>query len=354
VTVDPQTIGPTRTAQVGGILRMDSQSDVDYMDPALAYVPLSWQLLYATCAKLLNYPDQAGPAGSRLIPEVAEALPSVTADGRSYTFTIRRGFRFSPPSDEPVTAQTFKDTIERTLNPRMHSPVAGEFADIVGANTYMAGKTPHIAGVMARGDTLMIQLNAPAPDFLARIAEPPMCAVPTDTPIDPSGVRTMPSAGPYYVASYTPGQGIVLDRNPNYRGRRPEALAQIQLSVGIATGRSVSAVQSGAADYTTLAGLPLSSADTSGLTALARQLATRYGPARLAGSKTTQQYFTNPEVQLDYYILNTHRPLFNDMTMRRAVNYAIDRTALAQLGNPGLPLPEHPTDHYLPPGIPGY
>jgi YVTN family beta-propeller protein len=355
VTIDAQTIRPATTPKVGSTLRMDSQSDVDFMDPALAYAPLSWQLLYATCAKLLNYPDRAGAAGSRLIPEVAQSLPAVSADGRSYTFTVRGGFRFSPPSDEPVTAQTFKDTIERTLNPRMHSPVAGQYADIVGADMYMAGKTPHIAGVIAQGDTLVIQLRAPAPDFLARIAEPAMCAVPADTPIDPTGLRTIPSAGPYYVASYTPGQGIVLDRNPNYHGSRPQSLAQIEFSAGISTRQSVSAVESGHADYTTLTGSSASSAaDSGGLTALATQLATRYGHASSTGSERTQRYFANPEVQLDYLILNTHRPLFSDTGMRQAVNYAIDRTALAQLGNPSQPVPEHPTDHYLPPGIAGY
>ena len=66
----------------------------------------------------MNYPDKAGPAGSQLIPEVAQALPTRSADGRTYTFTIRPGFRFSPPSNEPVTAQTFKHSIERTLNPQ--------------------------------------------------------------------------------------------------------------------------------------------------------------------------------------------------------------------------------------------
>ncbi len=91
---------------------------------ALAYGGLSWQLLYVTCAKLLNYPDKAGPAGARLIPEVAQALPPRSPDGKTYTFTIRPGFRFSPPSNQPVTAQTFKDTIERSLDPRMHSAPA--------------------------------------------------------------------------------------------------------------------------------------------------------------------------------------------------------------------------------------
>ena len=355
VTVDAQTIRPVTTTKSTGTLRIDAQSDVDYMDPAVAYAPLSWQLLYATCAKLLNYPDKPGAAGSQLIPEVAQSLPAVSPDGRSYTFTIRPGFRFSPPSNEPVTAQTFKATIERTLSPKMRSPVAGEFGDIVGAANYMAGRSPHIAGVTTSGDTLTIRLQAPAPDFLARIAEPPMCAVPPGTPLDPGGVRTIPSAGPYYVASYTPGQGIVLGRNPNYHGSRPQSIAQIQLAVRITAGRSVAQVEAGAVDYTTLEGASASGpAASGGLQALAYQLAARYGPDSPAAAKGRQQYFANPELAVDFFVLNTHRPLFSDTRMRQAVNYAIDRRALAQAGNPDLPLPEHPTDHYLPPGMPGY
>jgi peptide/nickel transport system substrate-binding protein len=286
---------------------------------------------------------------------VAQSLPAVSPDGRTYTFTIRPGFRFSPPSNEPVTAQTFKGTIERTLSPKMHSPVAGEFADIVGAADYMAARTSHLAGVIATGDTLTIRLQAPAPDLLARIAEPPMCAVPSDTPLDPGGVRTIPSAGPYYVASYTPGQGIVLDRNPNYQGSRPHSFAQIQLAVGITAGRSVAQVEAGAVDYNSLEGASASGAAASGDgQALASQLAARYGLGSPAAAKGRQQYFANPLLQVDFFVLNTHRPLFSDTRMRQAVNYAIDRGALAQVGNPDQPLPEHPTDNYLPPGMPGY
>jgi ABC-type transport system substrate-binding protein len=182
-----------------------------------------------------------------------------------------------------------------------------------------------------------------------------MCAVPPDTPLDPNGVRTIPSAGPYYVASYTPGQGVVLDRNPNYEGSRPHALSQIQLAVGVTAGRSVAEVETGTADYATLEGASPSSAPvTGGLQALASQLAARYGPGSPAASKGRQQYFVNPLLQVDFFALNTHRPLFRNTRTRQAVNYAVDRRALAQLGNPDTPLPEHPTDHYLPPGMPGY
>jgi ABC-type oligopeptide transport system substrate-binding subunit len=107
-----------------------------------------------------------------LIPEVAQSLPDRSPDGRTYTFKIRPGFRFSPPSNEPVTAQTFKDTIERTLNPRTQSSYAQDqdLSDIVGAGAYMSGKASHVAGVIANGDTLTIRLLAPAPDF--RLSSP--------------------------------------------------------------------------------------------------------------------------------------------------------------------------------------
>src|SRR6202012_2520906 len=120
--------------------RMDTPYDVDSMDPALAYYTVSEQLLDATCAKLLNNPDtQAGAASAQLTAEVARSVPARSADGRTYRFPIRRGFRFSPPSNASVTAQTFKATIERTLNPRMNSPLAHYLSDVVGAGAFMAG-----------------------------------------------------------------------------------------------------------------------------------------------------------------------------------------------------------------------
>ena len=95
VTVDEQSIPPSRGAPDRGTLRIVSSSDVPSLDPN-ANGALATQLLYATCAQLLNYPDEAGPAGSQLTPEVAQSLPARSPDGRTYTFKIRPGFRFSP------------------------------------------------------------------------------------------------------------------------------------------------------------------------------------------------------------------------------------------------------------------
>src|SRR5436190_12548222 len=91
---------PAGGAKKGGTAHFNLATDTDYIDPALAYYEISWQFEYATCAKLLNYPDTSGAAGSQLQPEVAQSLPTISADGKTYTFTVRSGFKFSPPSNE--------------------------------------------------------------------------------------------------------------------------------------------------------------------------------------------------------------------------------------------------------------
>ena len=192
---------------------------------------------YATCANLVTLPDKPAPEGSRIVPEVAEAIPAPTAGGTTYTFRIRPGFRFSPPSNEAVTAMTFKSTIERVANPRLKSPLASQLSGIVGYQDYVTGKARHLSGVVARGRTLTIRLARPDGAFLSNLASGAACAVPRDTPADPGGINDIPSAGPYYIASYTPRQQLVLRRNPNYHGDRPHRLDQIVVSRSASTRR---------------------------------------------------------------------------------------------------------------------
>src|SRR6185312_10018861 len=134
-------------AQAGGVVRVLSQFPIGSLDPAVANNLRSWLIEYATCVELFNYPDRPAPVGSRVVPEAAVARPSRSADGKSYTFTIRPGFRFSPPSNAPVTAQTFKFSIERALSPRIDAAPGAQFAgDIVGVKAYEAGEAKHISG----------------------------------------------------------------------------------------------------------------------------------------------------------------------------------------------------------------
>jgi peptide/nickel transport system substrate-binding protein len=331
---------PAGGAKKGGTGHFNLATDTDYVDPALAYYQISWQHEYATCAKLLNYPDTAGPKGSQLQPEVASGFPKVSADGRTYTFTIRKGFKFSPPSKEEVTAKTFQYAINRDLNPKMQSPAAQFIGDIVGADAVQKGKAKAASGVVANGNTLKITLTKKAPDFLSRIAMPFFCAIPLSTPIAPNGVQTIAGAGPYYVASWSPKRQLILKKNPNYGGKRPQNLNEIIYTVGVSPQATVLEVQKGQADYAADGVPPTSNS----------QLGPKYGPGSAAAKKGKQQYFVNPTLSFRYLALNTSRPLFKDAKLRQAVNYAIDRKAL--LTQRGA-YAGQPTDHYLPPGTPG-
>ncbi|HJZ07472.1 MAG TPA: ABC transporter substrate-binding protein, partial [Trebonia sp.] len=280
-------------------------------------------------------------------PEVAEAVPTPTDGGRMYTFTIRSGFRFSPSSNEAVTAQTFKATIERVANPQLKSPFASHFSGIVGYHNYVTGKAPGLSGVVARGDTLTITLSQPDGSFLANLAGGAACAVPPGTPAVPGGLNTIPSAGPYYVASYSPRQQLVLRRNPNYHGDRPHHLDQMVFTIGTDSARALAEIKAGTADYA-VDGLPRDAGPG---------LESQYGPGSKAARAGHQQYFISPANGIRVLYMNTSRPLFSNVRLRLAVNYAIDRPALAAQGqrfaeenpfNAGSP-----ADSYMPPATAG-
>jgi DNA-binding SARP family transcriptional activator/ABC-type oligopeptide transport system substrate-binding subunit len=335
-------------AGTSGALRIETQlTDIGTLDPAVDFTTYGVQFDYATCLQLLNHPDAGAPTAALLKPEAARSLPAVSRDGRTYTFTVRKGFRFSPPSGERVTAETFRYAIERALNPKMRSYAAILFDDLAGFAAFEAGKTKHLSGVAVHGDRISIRLTHARPDFPERVATPFFCAVPIGTPVDPRGVREIPSAGPYFVASERPRQ-VVLERNSHYRGTRPHRLARIVLTLGVSQKRMLSDLQSGRADYA-LDSIPRSAIP---------RIDARYGPSSSAAAAGHQRYFEVTQPGVQYLVMNTQRPLFRHLRLRLAVNYAIDRATLASLGaptdDPAVAGPQTPTDHYLPPGIPGY
>ena len=328
-----------------GVARVVAASDPGPTDPALNRDP---QVQYATCALLFNYPDRRYPAGTRLEPEAAREWPAVSADGRTYTFRIRPGFRFSPPSGEPVTAAAFERAIERALSPKMGSYAAEIMGDVAGAPAYIRGRAPSISGLSAQGDTLTIELARPAPDLPSRLATAYFCAVPPNTPIVAEGVDSIPTAGPYYVSSHLPDRTLVLSRNPAYRGERPHGLAEIRFDYGVPTRRGVADVEAGRADLVA----PNPAFETPLPARLERRLETTFGAGSEAAGAGHQQLFSQPTSDLHFFTFNAHRPTFADRNLRRAVNYAMDRRALAV--DTGLGPPGAPTDQYIAPGLPGF
>ena len=124
-------------------------------------------------------PGQAAAGRQPARPGGGGRPPGTLGRRQEFTFTIRHGFRFSPPSNQQVTAETFRYTIERTLNPTMKSPAAKFpfITDIVGEPAYEAGKAKHISGITVHGNRLTIRLtDDKAP---CRVSSPPRSSAPS-------------------------------------------------------------------------------------------------------------------------------------------------------------------------------
>jgi ABC-type transport system substrate-binding protein/DNA-binding SARP family transcriptional activator/streptogramin lyase len=345
VVVSVHPTGSDLLAHLSGpVLEVHNSTWFADTDPATAAAPGTpnqpWeqQLQYATCEPLLGYPDAPAPAGWQLVPEAAVAWPAVSPDGRTYIFKIRSGLRFSPPSDQPVTAATFKYTIERALSPALGpgAPAVSVASDIAGVPAYRAGSSDHIWGIQAVGDTLRITLAHPAADFPERIALSYFCPVPTGTPAVPNGLDDpIPSAGPYYLSGNLGGDVAVLRRNPNYHGSRPRLLSAIVYREQPRGSQAVADIEAGNADYV---------ADQDPALAPGAAVAREFSqPA--AGHP--HRYFATPLLATDELAFDTKHGLFADARMRQAVNYALDRPALAAA------LGDLAAANYLPPGLPG-
>ena len=70
---------PGKSSALGGTLNVDLATDVNSTDPALDYVSTGWEIEYATCLKLMNYPDANGAKGGQLVPEAAAGFPRVSS-----------------------------------------------------------------------------------------------------------------------------------------------------------------------------------------------------------------------------------------------------------------------------------
>jgi peptide/nickel transport system substrate-binding protein len=329
--------GETTETREGGTFRLIYEASFfDYIDPALSYGE-PWSVIDTTCATLMRYPDRPPPEGFRLAPEVAAGIPRVSRDAKTFTFTLRSDFRFSDGTR--VRPSAFARAIHRTLVPAMKSPGAQYTQDIVGAKDFQAGRTTAAAGVITRGNRLTVRFTRPVPDFPAQTTMPFFCAVPPTLPADPEGVRALPAAGPYFVAEYVPGQRVVIERNPFYRGRRPHHVDRFLVDLTADSPQEVlDEVERSAADWGFVP-RPL-------LSDPGQKLVAKYGLNR-------SRFFVKPGLLFRGYALNTSRPLFRDNArLRRAVNFAIDRSALRRAA--GGPLASRLTDQYLPPTLPGF
>jgi peptide/nickel transport system substrate-binding protein len=330
--------GTTSTSSSGGKtfanFRIAYDTGIDYLDPGLSYTVEGWQIMWNVYLPLLGYTHAAGPAGATIIPYLAKALPVVSADGTTYTLTLRSGLKYSDGT--PIVASDFPATIERDF--KVDSPGVGFFGNIVGADTFAKTKTGHISGITADDKTgvITIKLTAPEGDFENILATEFAALVPASAPAKDQSTTPLPSSGPYMIKSYAPNKQVIVVRNPNfdasaYGGNVPSGNPDM-MTIDI-IGDDTVALQrtiSGQDDYDFYQ-LP---------------------PDRLAA--TQQKYPDQIKVftpaNVFYFFMNTRVAPFDNLKVRQAVNYAINREALVRIyGGLG-----QPTENVLPPTYPQY
>jgi ABC-type oligopeptide transport system substrate-binding subunit len=328
----------------GGIWKYGVTGASEQVDPQLAYVTLMWWVEYATAAKLYNYPDKAGPAGTQLVPEVASKF-TVSGNGKVYTFTVRKGFKFS--NGKPVTAANFRYAIDRALNKDLASPGAQFITDsagtnIVGAKKVNDGKAKHAAGVVVKGNKLTIRLTKPDATFMAKITMPFFQATSLSLPLSKEVVsvkgQKLPSAGPYYIARNDVNNLTQLRRNKYYTkapGRtRPHNLNGLDVLWNQNEATLYNQTKANQIDENAF-----------------------ISPDQIGGLKkqykiNKSRFWVEPQNCTGYLPMNMANPLFKgNLKLRQAVNYVIDRKPY--VGQAG-PLAGNAWTHLLNPNVPGW
>jgi peptide/nickel transport system substrate-binding protein len=322
----------------GGVYKIGTTGASTQVDPQLAYITTAWSLEYATQAKLYNYPDKAGPPGAKLVPEVASGY-KVSNGGKVYTFTLRKGFRFS--DGKPVTAASFKYAIDRVANKTLGSPGASFIIDkagtnIVGAAAVNAGNGTHVSGVTSKGNKLTIRLTKSDPTFLSKITMPFFSATSTKLPLTTEVTGSYPSAGPYYFSRNDVDRLTSIRRNKFYKrgpGRhRPHNLSGVDIQWNLNEQTAYLQTRQNQLDEG-----PIPAANVPDVR---KDFGVNKGRYWVFASNCT-----------GYLPMNMSRPLFKTNTkLRQAINYAISRKQYVDQA--GLDAGK-PWSHLLNPSVPG-
>lgn len=329
----PQTSSQTNLAipKRGGTLRIALPSDISSFDPALAFDTISMPFLMLVYQGLVEYDDSV-----KLLPGLAKDW-TISPDQRTYTFHLRPGIKFS--NGREVIASDFVYTLERTLNPKLAALTETYFEDIAGAKDYRAGKTPHVSGLRApHDDTLEIELTAPDPSFIFILTLPGALVVPREA-VEKFGQAFAAhpiGTGPYRLTEWRRGVKMRFERNGFSTQTNRQHLDAIDVSEGGDNTLHLMMFERGELDIANITanpGIPVSDF------------------IRIEHTPRWQGLIESMSAASSFFlVLNMEMPPFDQLKVRQAMNYAIDKDKIVRL----LHHTVTPANSLLPPPIPGF
>jgi peptide/nickel transport system substrate-binding protein len=326
-------------AHKGGVFTILANSAFGVADPAQNYTLEEWQLLINSHDGLVGFSHVGGLPGTKIVPDLATSIPAPTNGGKTYTFHIRRGIKFS--NGQTLKPSDFVTTFERQFT--VPGPTSF-YSGLVGASkcSTKGCDLSKGGGVIANDSayTLTLNLTAPDPELMDQLSLPFAYAVPSGTSTKLTGNKVPPGTGPYMWKSYNPNTEAVLVRNPFFK--QWSAVAQpagnpneIIEKYGLQVSDEVTEVENGEAQEV-----------FDGDSIPSDQL------SQLNSPKYAGQVHVNTLTADWYFALNTKRPPFNNLQARQAINWAANRSAYVKIaGGPSLAVP---ACQVLPPNFPSY
>jgi peptide/nickel transport system substrate-binding protein len=345
---------PSKSQKVtaGGTYRVDWESAFGFtggLDPTGEYLGEAFALFTNLLVRTLaGYNHVPGSAGNQLVPDIATALPKPTNGGKTYAFKLKNGVTFGPPVSRPVTSKDIAYAMERLAKPKNGAQYAGYYNVIKGFDAFGKGKAKKISGISTPDDkTIVFTLTEPTADFLYRMAMPATGPIPVEVAKCFEGKpnlygRNLVSTAGYMIegsdqvditscqtikpASGFDGQTkLTFVRNPDYK---PSSDSKKARSNNV--DRFEFSVNANADDIFN----KLKAGDLEG--AMATE------PA-----KVIREYTTNPSLRSRmrqgsgdrtwYITLNLTQPPFDDIHVRKAMNWVMDKDALRKVwGGPSV------------------
>jgi ABC-type transport system substrate-binding protein len=340
-SADPAHRGGTLTVAAvdlpGGFGQTDLPGDFVLIDPAFVYEIITYQAERVVYEGLVAA-RYSSTDPQTLVPSLAVRIPRPSDGGRTYTFQLRQGLRYS--TGTPVVASDFRRGLERVgvAGPAaLYRLVVGMPACLEhrGACDLSRGvETDDLTGRVS------IHLSSPDPNLLNKLTT---LVYPVPAGFQPGVTGPQPGTGPYAITEYRRGTSFVLRRNPWFKPRSaaasPEGYPDTIRYLKVANLHEVvDAVLHGRADVGNLT--PIKTRSGSGSLV-----------ADLRVSRPALVHASNA-MATDFVVLNSAVPPFDNLLARQAVSSAVDRAKLAELmGGTSV---STPSCQLLPPGFPGY
>ncbi len=330
------TTGSTTSQKSGGTVTVLEGTSPDSLDPNFSYTTQGQEGDLMVYTPLLAYAAKPGIPGTQLIPGLATALPTVSADSLTYKMTLRPGLKYSDGT--AVKASDFTHTIERSI--KIAWGGSSFFTGYIkGAAEYGAGKATGISGIVTDDATgsIAITLTQAYGAFDNILAFEAAAPIPSSTPMKVLSNTPPVGVGPYTFSKIVPNASYTLTKNPLFAGFNipgiPTGFADtIQVNVQSNTTTEGDQVLNNQADIFD----PGDTVPAGVLSQIPSQAKDRYEKVPLASTY--------------YFFMNTKVAPFNNVAARQAVSMAIDRTALARLSSGSLT----PGCFFLPPAIIGH